>query len=258
MKVYLQNFLKYKDFFVELVLKDIKLKFRDSVFGILWSMLNPLLFMIVLTIVFSSLFENNIENFPVYVLIGRLVYAFFAEATNFAMDSIYVNGQLIRKVYVPKYFFPLAKICSSFITTLLSFFPLLLIMMTTGIGLSFTNLLIIFPLIYILFFSMGVGLFLSSVTVFFRDIKHLYSVVLMFLMYTSAIFYPVDIIPSEYQKYIQFNPLFGVIEMTREVLMYQSIPSLQDHAFIFLYACLHLFIGFFVFYKTQDKFILHL
>jgi ABC-type polysaccharide/polyol phosphate export permease len=114
------------------------------------------------------------------------------------------------------------------------------------------------PLLYVLIFSMGFGLMLSSVTVFFRDVKHLYSVVLMLLMYTSAIFYPANIIPSKYQVVIKCNPLFGVIEMARDVLMYQKIPSFQDHLFIFLYAIMCFMFGLFVFHRTQDKFILRI
>jgi len=255
MNVYIQNFLRYKDFLIELIRKDIKLKYRNSVLGILWSMLNPLLLMVVLTIIFSTIFKNSIENFPVYVLIGRIIYSFFSESTSFAMDSIHANGQLIRKVYVPKYYFPLARICSSFVTLLLTLVPLIFVMIFTGLGLSFTNLLIIFPLIYIFLISTGMGLFLATITVFFTDVKHLYSIILMIIMYMTPIFYPVEIIPSNYRFIIELNPLFEVVEMVREVLMYNTIPTLWSHIICLLHGIIYLLLGAFVFYKNQDKFI---
>lgn len=255
---YITNFIKYKDFLFELVRKDIKLKYRNSFLGILWSMLNPLLLMIVLTIIFSSVFERDIPNFPVYVLIGRLLYTYFAESTNFAMDSIRNNGQLIRKVYVPKYFFPLSRICSSFIVFLLSLVPLVFVMLVTGISLNFINLLIIFPLIYIFFICTGIGLALSAITVFFQDLKHLYGVILTLLMFMTPIFYPADIIPEKYLTIIQLNPLFEVVQMMRDVLMYESIPSLQSHLICFTYGIVCIVIGLFIFYKSKDKFIFYI
>lgn len=258
MKSHIQNFTKYKDLLVELIRKDIKLKYRNSALGIVWSMLNPLLLMIVLTIIFSAIFNNTIENFPVYVLTGRLIYSFFAEATNFAMDSIHANGQLIRKVYVPKYFFPFARVCSSFITTLLSIVPLVAVMIVTGMSFSLINLMIIFPLAYVFLISLGVGLILSTVTVFFRDIKHLYSIVLMLVMYMTPIFYPKEIIPQKYMPIIELNPLFEVVGMFRNVLMYGNLPTLESHFICLIHGLLYFIVGLFIFYKKQDRFIFHI
>lgn len=258
MNTYMQNFINYKDLLIELIKKDIKLKYRNSFLGILWSMINPLLLMIVLTIVFSAIFKNNIENFPVYVLTGRLIYGFFSEATSFAMDSIHANGQLIRKVYVPKYFFPLARLCSSFITSVLSLVPLVIVMVVTGMNFSWTNLMIVFPLTYVFLISLGVGLLLATITVFFRDVKHLYSVVLMLLMYMTPIFYPKEIIPSKYSMLIEINPLFEVVEMFRNVMMYDIVPSMTSHLICLAHASIYLLVGFFFFYKKQNRFIFHI
>nr|WP_150959427.1 ABC transporter permease [Aneurinibacillus sp. XH2] len=258
MNTYMQNFINYKDLLIELIKKDIKLKYRNSFLGILWSMINPLLLMIVLTIVFSAIFKNNIANFPVYVLTGRLIYGFFSEATSFAMDSIHANGQLIKKVYVPKYFFPLARLCSSFITNVLSLVPLAIVMIVTGMNFSWTNLMIVFPFAYVFLISLGVGLLLATITVFFRDIKHLYSVVLMILMYMTPIFYPKEIIPDKYSMLIEINPLFEVVEMFRNVMMYGTVPSMTSHLVCLAHASVYLLIGFFFFYKKQNRFIFHI
>lgn len=258
MNTHVYNFLKYKDLFLELIRKDIKLKYRNSVLGILWSMLNPLLMMMVLTIIFSTLFDRHIENFPVYVLTGRLLYQFFSESTNFAMDSIGANGQLIKKVYVPKYLFPLSRICSSFITTLISLVPLLSVMVVTGMKFHWVMLLSILPLFCLLLTSVGVGLFLSTINVFFKDMKHLYSIILTVIMYMTPIFYPASIIPSQYRFLVEMNPLFNIVGMFRTLIMEGALPSSGTVFVTLLYSCIIFLVGFFVFYKKQDKFIFYI
>ncbi|WP_315793762.1 ABC transporter permease [Paenibacillus sp. BIC5C1] len=258
MKNYVVNLIKYKDLLIELIKKDIKLKYRNSILGIFWSMLNPLLMMVVLTIVFSNLFDKNIENFPVYVMAGRLVYQFFSESTNFAMDSIVANGQLLKKIYVPKYLFPISRICSSFFTTIVSIIPLALVMVFTGVSFHWTNVFIVFPLFCLLLISTGVGLLLSTVNVYFRDIKHLYSVILTLVMYLTPIFYPAEIIPDKYMLLIEINPLFNVVSMFRTLLLDGAVPSVALMSFTFIYAILLSLIGLFVFYKNQHRFVLYL
>ena len=258
MNSYMQNSLKYKDLFWELVKKDIKLKYRNSALGVLWSMLSPLLMMIVLSIVFMELFHNDIPNYPVYVLSGRIIYQFFSESTNFGMDSIYANGQLIRKVYVPKYYFPLARVVSSFITTLVALVPLFLVMAITGVQFNWTTLLFVVPLLYLLVISAGIGLLLSAINVFFRDIKHIYSILLLILMYMTPIFYPASIIPDKYLPLFWLNPLYPVLEMFRDVVLYGVMPDLTTNLILLAYAVIYAGAGLLVFYKTQDRFIYYL
>lgn len=258
MNVYFQNFYKYKDLFIELIIKDIKLKYRNSFLGVIWSMLNPLLVMVVLSVVFMAVFRNDIPNFPVYVLIGRVLYAYFSEATSFAMDAIYANGQLIKKVYVPKYLFPLSRICSSFITSLVALIPLVMMMAFLGMPFTWVNLLFVIPLFYLLVISIGVGLFLSSISVFFKDMQHFYSIVLLILMYTTPIFYPVSIIPDQFMPFIMLNPLYWVVEMFRDVVMYGIFPEFHAHLILIFYMIFYGVLGLWMFYKTQDRFIYHL
>lgn len=258
MRQYLLNLLKYRDLFVELVKKDIKLKYRNSILGVFWSMLNPLLMMVVLSIVFMELFRVEIPNFPIYVLIGRILYQFFSESTNFAMDSVHVNGQLIRKVYVPKYFFPLSRVCSSFITTLIALIPLFIMMVVSGMTFNWINLLFILPMLYLLIICSGIGLLLSSLNVFFKDMKHLYSVLLMIVMYMTPIFYPVSIIPDQYMIFFYVNPLYPIVEIFRDIVMYQVMPDTTMHLLSVAYAIIYWAVGLFVFYKCQDRFIYYL
>ncbi|MGG3453187.1 ABC transporter permease [Paenibacillus rhizolycopersici] len=258
MRTYFMNFYKYKDLMFELVRKDIKLKYRNSFLGLLWSILNPLLFMLVLTVIFSELFSSTIEHFAIYVLTGRLIYACFSETTNFAMQSIVSNASLIKKIYVPKYYFPLSRICSSFVNSLLAMISIIPVMLMSGLHFSWVNLTIVFPLLYLLLFSIGIGLIISTIYVFFRDLQHIYSLALVIVMYTSAIFYPVDIIPERFMPIIQLNPIFLIIDMFREALIYQSIAPLGTHLFCLSYALVLICIGLIIFYKKQDKFIFYL
>ncbi|WP_213530314.1 ABC transporter permease [Paenibacillus sp. J45TS6] len=258
MNRYYTNFNKYKDLLIELIKKDIQLKYKNSYLGVLWSFINPLLMMVILTIVFSELFKNNIANFPVYVLTGRMIYSFFSESTNFAMNSIVNNNQLIRKVYVPKYFFPLSKVCSSFITSLISLIPVFLVMLFTGMEFSVYNLFLFVPLFLLLIICMGIGLLLSTIFVFFRDMGHLYSVILLILMYMTPIFYPEEIIPKRFQWLIEINPMYPVLQMLRDLLINNQMFSLYEFLISIFYALVYFSLGLLVFYKKQDRFIYHL
>lgn len=258
MKQHVKNLIKYKDLLIELTKKEIKLKYKNSALGIIWSMLDPLLTMVILTIIFGAIFKSSIPNFPVYVLIGRLVYSFFSQATNGGMDAILSNRQLIKKIYVPKYFFPLSKVCATFITFLISLVPLLGVMLVTGVSFSKINVLVIFPLIYLFILALGVGLILCTIRVFFGDIKHLYSAFLLLLMYMTPVFYPSTIIEEKFIHFVKLNPLFSILNMFRDVMMYETVPTLSNHLLCLGYAIFYLVIGLIVFYKTQDKFILHI
>lgn len=258
MRTHIENLIKYKDLFYELVKKDIKLKYRNSYLGILWSMLNPLLMMIVLTIIFSAIFKNNIEYFPVYVLTGRLIYMFFSESTNFALDSIINNANLIRKVYVPKYFFPLSRVCSSFIVNIVSIIPIFIVMLVLGMKITWHLPLMVIPVVLLFIFTMGAGLILSTINVFFRDIKHLYSVILTLIMYSMAIFYPIEIIPESYRFIFELNPLYVYLSIFRDVIMNQVLPDAMDLGLSFIYAIISFSVGLYIFYKKQDKFIFNL
>ncbi|SHK24101.1 ABC transporter permease [Tepidibacter formicigenes] len=258
MNEYIYNFKKYRPLLKELVLRDIKLKYRRSVLGILWSILNPLLMMLVLTIVFSTLFKRSIDNFPVYLLCGRIIFDFYSQSTREAMTSIVSNGILIRKVYIPKYIFPISKGISTFVNLLFSLIALFIVMIVTNVKITWAIMLIPLPLIYIFIFSIGIGLTLAAYTVFFRDIVHLYSVVLTAWMYLTPLFYPVEIIPDSFKFVIYLNPLYYIIECFREIVLYGQIISLQKHLICILISLFSIVFGIIVFKKKQDKFILYI
>jgi ABC-2 type transport system permease protein/lipopolysaccharide transport system permease protein len=247
--------LNYRSLIAEFIRNDIRLKYRNSALGILWSMLDPLLNMIVLTFIFSNLFRRTIPNFPVYCLTGRLLYSFFSSASRQCMKSITSNNGIIRKIYVPKFIFPLSTCLSSFIIFLLSLIPLLGLMMATGVPFKPMTLLAVYPLLMLLIISYGVGLFIASFYVFFRDIEHIYSVVLLLVMYTSAIFYSSDIVPERLRYLLHLNPIYSVINVFRDCLLRHSFDAANSWYICVIYAVVLLALGLFTFQKAQHRFI---
>lgn len=258
MNTQIKTFYNYRTLLWEFVKKDIKLKYRNSVLGIVWSMLNPLLVMAVLTFIFSNIFKNKIPNFPVYCLSGKLLYDFFSLSTSQCLTSITGKSSLIKKIYVPKYLYPLSRVVSSFIISFISFIPLIIIMIIMQVPVNSMMLLIIYPLLSLFFIALGIGLFLSTVNVFFGDMEHLYSVVLLMIMYTSAIFYSPDIIYAKYAFVLKFNPIFPIISVFRDCLLYGKITGEGNWILCFIYPIISMIIGLIAFYKNQDKFILHI
>ena len=163
MSVYVQNFLKFRPLLKELVTRDIKTKYRRSILGVLWTLLNPLLMMLVLSVVFSHIFKFQVENYPLYILSGQVVFNFFSESTSSAMSSIIQNAPLIKKVYIPKYLFTLSRVASSIVNVMASFCALIVVMIFSDVELNFTVLLLIVPMAILIVLSTGVGLLLATI-----------------------------------------------------------------------------------------------
>ncbi len=251
------NFSKYRYLLIELVKRDIKIKYRRSVLGIFWSFLNPLLMMIVLTIIFQTFFAHNIANYPVYLLTGRLVFDFYAQGSKAAMGSIKRNASIIKKIYVPKYMYSLGVILSNFVTFGLSLIVLFGVMLVTNAPFTIYILFAILPILLLLMFTIGAGLLLATVTTFFRDIEHLYGVFITMLMYGSAIFYPVDIIPESYRFLFELNPLYAIISLCRDSFLYGQIFDMNTLLYASAVSIILLVSGILLFYKYQDRFILY-
>lgn len=254
-----KNFDKYRFLLRELVKKDIKLKYRSSYLGILWTLLEPMLTTLVLWYVFSGWYGRGGENFPVYILTGRLMYSFFANSTKAAMKSIRSNSAMIKKVYVPKYIYPLSSILSNFVIFLISLVILVLAMLVFQVQITFYLLQMVVPLFLALVLSMGIGMILATMAVFFRDLEYLWSVILMMIMYASAIFYDISS-----KKFIDkapilkvANPLFDIITNFRDAVF--GRPLSHEELFLsIIYSFGSLIIGILLFYRKQDKFILNI
>lgn len=243
-----------------LVSKDFKLKYRRSALGVLWSILNPLFTMLVITQVFGVLLKISVENFATYYIVGWSLWNFFSEATSFSMGSVVAGASLINKVYLPKYIFPLEKCLFALVNFAFSLIAVLLVMITQGVYPTWTILLAPLPVIYCLMFSVGFSLILSALTVYFRDIMHLYSVLLTVWSYLTPIIYPMSLIEENatLQSIVNCNPLYHFVDYFRDVVMYNTVPSLNDNLICMAFALASLLIGALIFTKAQKKFILHI
>ena len=258
MSTYIQNFKKFQPLLSELIARDIKIKYRKSVLGVLWTLLNPLFMMIILSIVFMNLFRFDVEYFPVYLLSGQLIFNFYSESTNTSMSAIMDNGPLIKKIYVPKYLFVLSRVSSSTINLLASFTALICVMLAMRIELHYMVLLAPIPLFFLIVFSLGVGLILSAITVKFRDVMHLYSVFVTALMYLTPVIYPMSILPEWLEPIVRLNPITNILQMFRNVMLYNTLPDLMSIAMAIVECAVMLSLGLYVFYKNQDEFILNI
>lgn len=252
-----QEIRKYTPLIRELVRRDLKIKYRRSVLGYLWSLMNPLLMMCVLTAVFSHFFRFDIPNYPLYLIIGQVFFSFFSEATNRAMRSIIDNSALLKKVYVPKFVFPMASVFSSLTNMLFSVIAILIVIVATGIQFSLTQLLLPVPIIFILLFSMGIAFILSALAVFFRDMFHLYSVFLTILSYATPIFYPVSVVPDEIRHFLLMNPLYHYIDYSRQILIMYSVPGLNETILCAMLSIGTFVAGLVIFRKMQDKLLFY-
>lgn len=256
MKKYIANFKKFEPLLSELVARDIKIKYRRSVLGVLWTILNPLCMMVILSVVFSSIFKFDVENFPLYVLSGQVIFNFFNEATTSSMSSVISAASLIKKVYVPKYLFVLSRVISSSVNLLASFSALLIMMIIMRVELHWEMVFAAVPFAMLIGFSLGVGLLLASLAVRFRDIVHLYGVFTTGLIYLMPVIYPMSILPDVIKKIVMINPLTNYLIMFRGVMFDGMLPSWKGVAVGLIEMCAALGIGMWVFYKRQDGFIL--
>lgn len=253
-----KEFKQYSNLFVELVRKGIKLKYRRSYLGVVWSMVEPLLTMIVLTIVFGTLLGHNDRQFPVYILSGRLIYTLFSQSTTTALKSIRQNEGMIKKVYVPKYLYPLSGIVFNYILFVISLVVLALVSLVLRVWPTTRIFLAIIPLINLFLLSIGVGMILATVGVFFRDMEYLWNVLLMLVMYTCAIFYyPDKILDSNVSFILKFNPLFCIISNFRSCIFGTAMnTNMLIYSLVFAIACIAF--GCVVFNRNEDKFILYI
>ena len=186
---------KYQPLIHELVSRDLKVKYRRSFLGYIWSILNPLLMMLLQSIIFSYMFRNDIPNFPLYLICGNTLFTFFNETTSMGLTSVIQNAPLIKKVYIPKFIFPISRVMSSFVNLLFSLAAIVLVMVITRSPFYWTILLVWAPLLLLLVFCAGMAVLLSALAVYFRDLQYLYGILTMAWMYATPLFYPISALP---------------------------------------------------------------
>lgn len=242
-----------------LVSKDFKLKYRRSALGILWSLLNPLLMMIVLAAVFSYMFRFQIEHFPVYLILGTIMFDYMSRGTTGAMSSILESQSLIKKIRIEKIIFPLEKVIFELINFGLAFIAALAVMAFFQVAPSIHILWgLPFIVLTLTVFCTGVSLLISSLSVFFRDVMHLWGVIVTAWTYATPLFYPFEMLPEWMQTVMQFNPMFHYITFFRDIMMWNTNPGMMECGICLSMAAITFVVGLAVFRKTESKFILYI
>ena len=246
--------LHWLSFIGLLVKRDLKIRYRESVLGYLWSMLNPLLTMTILTLVVGKALRLEQPHYPVYVLSGLLCWNLFSQGVATGVHSVVNNGMLLRKVKVPALVFPTASISSAAVNMLLSFLPFFAVSRFVGQPLSIKVLQVLPVVVVYFFFIEGIVLFLSSVNVFFRDVGHVIENVLQILFYATPIMYPVRLLPDSYRFLIEMNPVYFYVKGFRAALYENQFIALSEWCVMFGTAALIFTVGYWQFRRVEQRF----
>lgn len=245
----------------QLVSKDFKLRYRRSVLGVAWSVLNPLLMMIVMSAVFSTFMryaDDSIGCYPLYLILGNTAFQLMSDATSQGLTSIIGAASLLKKVKINRYVFPVQKVLSAAVNYAFSLIAIFIVMLFFQIPLTPLALLLPVALGLLVVFSIGLSLLLSALAVFFRDVIHLWSVVLTAWTYATPLFYPASILPHAMQVFEAFNPIYLYVTFIRDILLWQTMPTLSLVIRCIVWALASLALGYAVFHRHEHKFILYI
>lgn len=249
---------RHQFLFEELVKRDFKKKYKRTVLGMAWSVLSPLLMLLVMKLVFTQFFGRNMEHYTIYLFCGNLVFSFFSESSTQGMTSLMSNSAIFTKINVPKYLFLFSKNVQTLINFGLTLVVFVLFCIFDGIVFTWRWVALIYPIAMLLLFNVGIGLILSALFVFFRDIQYLWTIFTQLLMYMSAIFYTVDRYSPMAQKLFHLNPIYVFITYFRRIVIDMTIPSLALHSLILLYSLAALGIGCWMYKKYNTKFLYYI
>ena len=248
---------RYRQLIWALALKELKVRYKRSVLGFLWALLNPALMMLVMTLVFSTIFQFAIKHYAIFLLSVLLPWTFFAQSTSYAVEAIVGNADLIRKVKVPKLVFPVAAVVSNVINLLLSLIPLAILVPAMRHPFYWTWLYLPVPMLALIIFTLGATFFFATVNVYYRDFAHIIQVVLSAWFYVTPIIYSLELIPANRQWMFKLNPMLYVINGFRLAVYYGMLPKWTSIAASFVCAFAALFIGYALFRKYQDDFVFY-
>lgn len=246
----------------QLVTKDFKLKYRRSFLGVLWSVLNPLLMMVVMSIVFSYMFGSNVPNFPLYLIVGNVTFSLMSDSTNAALTSIINAAPLLKKVKVNRYIFPVQKVLFALVNFAFSLIAVAIVMLFFQVMPTWHFIWLPLCLFLLMLFCIGVGMAIGALSVFFRDIIHLWSVVIIAWTYLTPIFWDLSLLidkgaPHWIIMLVKINPMYNYLEFMRDIFLWQQNPTPTVLLMCIAWAIIALIIGIFVFKKTEHKFILY-
>lgn len=251
----IQKLKKNQFLFAQLVHRDFTQKYKRTVLGIAWSVLSPLMMLLVMNIIFGTLLGSNIEHYTIYLFTGQLIFSFFNDSTNEGMTSLLNNAEIFTKVNVPKYMFLFSKNISSLINFGITLCIYFFFVAINGIPFTWKFLLLLFPILCLVVFNLGMGLILSALYVFFRDIQYLYGIFTTLLMYMSAIFYSIETFPQIGRELFLLNPVYVYIRYFRKIVIEGDIPSVWMHCIALGYAVLAFGIGAWIYKKKNHSFL---
>ncbi|MCR5787851.1 MAG: ABC transporter permease [Bacilli bacterium] len=260
----LSNFKRYRFLMFQLIQRDFKVKYKRSVLGVFWSILQPVLMMTVMAVVFSQMFKFSVPgvNYLVYLMTGIIMFNYFSEATTNAMTSVVYNFTLMNKIYIPKYIFPIAKCLFVGINFLLTLIPWFAIILLSHVGLGEISCplsiwYILLPYIFVCFFmfTLGIGMIVACISVFLRDMFYIFGILLTIWNYLTPVFYSLEIIPESIRWLFKCNPLYLFLTGVRSIVLFGQRPSLTQMGLMGIEGLACLAIGLLIFKKKQDKFI---
>lgn len=248
--------LKKNQFMLEeLIKRDFKQKYKRTILGMFWSILNPLMTLLVMRLVFTYFFGRDVQYYTTYIFAGNLMFSYFKEQTNGGMQSLMANAHIFTKINVPKYMFLLSKSASAVINFALTLVVFFIFVVLDGVPFHWTVFAIVYPIVMLTIFNLGAGMILSAMFVFFRDTQYLYDVFTLLLMYMSAIFYQVDRFPAWVQRVFLINPVYVAIKYVRVAVIDGHLPSLAYHVLLLLYAGIAIGVGSFIYKKYNHRFL---
>lgn len=254
----IQKIKKYQFLFEELVKRDFKKKYKGTMFGMLWSILSPLLQLFVLYIIFNNFFGQTIEHFIIFLFAGQVVYSYFSEATTVGMNSLMENASIFSKVNVPKYLFLLSKNVSSLINFAMTLGVFFVLCAYDGVTFTWKFILLVYPVTLLIFFNIGMGLILSALLVFFRDIQYLYNVFISTFVYLCAVFYTIDTFDPIIQNAFLLNPIYLFIRYIRKIVLDGVIPTIWFHLLMLAEVLVVLLLGAYTYKKYNNKFLYYI
>lgn len=245
---------RYRDLVLFLVRRDVVSRYKRSVLGIAWTMLNPLGMMIVLSIVFSEVFRVAIEGYPAYVLSALIAWTFFSQTSSNVINALVWGGDLFQRIYIPRSTFAFSSIGTGMVNLALSLVPLAVVMLVIGISLHATLLLSPLAMLMLGMFSLGIGLLISTIGIYFADVVEMYQIILTAWFYLTPAIYPLDILPERVQAVVQLNPMVHLINLFRDLVFYGRIPPIDTWLLCFAISLGTLLLGWLIFTGKSDEF----
>ena len=251
----LKKLKQYQFLFEELAKRDFTKKYKRTILGMAWSIISPLMNLLIMWLVFGQLLGSNVNHYAIYLFSGQLVFSFFSEATNMGMTSLVGNASIFTKINVPKYLFLFSQNVSALINFMLTLLVFFLFVLFEGIPFTIHFFLLLYPVVFLVIFNLGIGLILSALYVFFRDMQYLWGIITQLIMWLSAIFYSTETFTPIAQNLFYINPLYVFITYFRTIVIQGTIPSLNIHLIIVADAAIALAIGAWMYKHYNTEFL---